>query len=375
MFRTLLSSASALVLSAGIVVAEGRTLDEPVPIGILFSFTGPEESLTPDVAASAEFAFDEVNASGLFLGGRQIKPVRGDSTCTDAGAATTAAEQLVTSVSVVAILGAACSAAASAVVSNITSPNRVLALSPSATRPGLSQLDDAGPFYRVAPCNVRQGEVLADAFSRTFAALGGKISACIASEDGKADYSAEVAALAASGVSDLVVIGYLDQGGRQIIQASLDLGAFDRFILPDGMIGDKLMADFGTEREGSFETVPSADNEAAATFQSVTAAAGIRGNGPFRGESYDAAALIALAIQSAGDVDRKALAEHRRHFASAPGSKINVGELAKDLRILSQGGEIDSVGVSNVELDDVDDASGTYRELEVGDSTSSTINV
>ena len=43
-----------------------------------------------------------------------------------------------------------------------------------------------------------------------------------AHEDGKGDYSAEVGALAASGGEDLVVIGYLDQGGRGMIQSSLD---------------------------------------------------------------------------------------------------------------------------------------------------------
>ena len=45
----------------------------------------------------------------------------------------------------------------------------------------------------------------------------------------------------------LVVIGYLDQGGNQIIQGSLDSGAFDTFVLSDGMIGDSLTDTFGTD--------------------------------------------------------------------------------------------------------------------------------
>ena len=39
----------------------------------------------------------------------------------------------------------------------------------------------------------------------------------------------------------LAVIGYLDQGGKGIIQAALDSGAFDTFILSDGMIGQSLL--------------------------------------------------------------------------------------------------------------------------------------
>ena len=67
---------------------------------------------------------------------------------------------------------------------------------------------------------------------------GIKVSTVAAHEDGKADYAAEVATLASAGGDAVAVIGYLDQGGKGIIQGSLDSGAFDTFILSDGMIGD-----------------------------------------------------------------------------------------------------------------------------------------
>jgi branched-chain amino acid transport system substrate-binding protein len=44
----------------------------------------------------------------------------------------------------------------------------------------------------------------------------------------------------------LVVAGYLDQGGKGIIQAALDTGAFDTFYLPDGMAGDALVEAIGS---------------------------------------------------------------------------------------------------------------------------------
>ena len=69
----------------------------------------------------------------------------------------------------------------------------------------------------------------------------------VAHEDGKADYSAEVGALASAGGDILVVAGYLDQGGLGIIQASLDSGAFDTFGLPGGMIGDSLPMNVGPD--------------------------------------------------------------------------------------------------------------------------------
>ena len=54
----------------------------------------------------------------------------------------------------------------------------------------------------------------------------------------------------------LAVIGYLDQGGNQIIQGSLDSGAFDTFVLSDGMIGDSLTDTFISDLNKSFGSMP-----------------------------------------------------------------------------------------------------------------------
>ena len=51
------------------------------------------------------------------------------------------------------------------------------------------------------------------------------------------------------------MIGYLDQGGKGIIQGSLDSGAFDKFILSDGMIGDSLTDTFGKDLNKSFGSI------------------------------------------------------------------------------------------------------------------------
>ena len=74
----------------------------------------------------------------------------------------------------------------------------------------------------VSYTNNDYGKGLADSFSAAFQALGGTIAISAAHEDGKADYSAEVAALQASGAPALMVFGYVDQGGVGIVQA-LDL--------------------------------------------------------------------------------------------------------------------------------------------------------
>ena len=76
-----------------------------IKMGIILGFTGPIESLTPDMGSSAELAFKEASDSGQLLGGQKISVVRADSTCIDAAAATAAAERLITSDKVAGIMG------------------------------------------------------------------------------------------------------------------------------------------------------------------------------------------------------------------------------------------------------------------------------
>ena len=93
-----------------------------VKMGIILGFTGPIESLTPAMAASAELAFKEASDSGSLLGGETITVVRADSTCVDSAAATAAAEGVI-SQGVAAIMGADCSGVTGAIASNVAVPN------------------------------------------------------------------------------------------------------------------------------------------------------------------------------------------------------------------------------------------------------------
>ena len=267
------------------------SMADEIRVGVLLGFTGPIESLTPDMAEASELALEEATASGLLLGGSTIVAVRGDSTCIDSAAATASAERLVTSESVAAIMGADCSGVTIAVTNNVAVPNGVPIVSPSATSPALTTIEDNGLFFRTAPSDARQGEVLAEilvdegignvavtytnndygkglasSFQGAFEAAGGVVATSVPHEDGKADYSAEVATLAASGAGHLAVFGYVDQGGKGIIQASMDTGAFENFIVADGMIGQAVIDAVGDAAENLIGTVPGSESQEAADF-------------------------------------------------------------------------------------------------------------
>ncbi|MGQ7844354.1 ABC transporter substrate-binding protein [Granulosicoccus sp. 3-233] len=392
MNRLIISAAVAASLAG---TAGAASADE-IKIGVFLGLTGPLESLVANMAPGAETAIAEVSASGKLLEGTTVQAVRADTTCIDAAAASAAIERLITVEKVSGVVGGDCSGVTTAALTNVAVPNGMVMISPSATSPALSTVEDNGLFFRTAPSDARQGVVmsdiimdrgfkevaltytnndygkgLADSFQAAFEEAGGTVTINASHEDGKADYSAEVGALAAAGGEILVVAGYIDQGGKGMIQSSLDTGAFDTFVLPDGMVGTALPEAIGPDLNGSFGQAPGTDSEGAGMFNEL--AEGFDSTSPFAAESYDAAALILLAMQAAGSTDPQQYKDTVMDVANAPGEKIFPGELGKGLEILAGGGEIDYVGASNVELIGAGESAGNYREVEIKDQQLTTV--
>jgi branched-chain amino acid transport system substrate-binding protein len=288
------------------------------------------------------------------------------------------------------MMGPDCSGVTGAVLANVSVPNGMVMISPSATSPALSAAEDNGLFFRTAPSDARQGAVLAeimiekgitsaavtytnndygkgfaDAFQAAYEAAGGSVTLSAPHEDGKADYSAEVGALASAGGDALVVLGYVDQGGAGVIQGALDTGAFDMFAMGDGMIGDSLTERFGDDIAGMIGTAPGSDNAGAAMFTDMATVAGIDGTSVYAGESYDAAALMLLAMAAAGSKEPADYQSKIFDIANAPGEPILPGELAKALDIIAGGGDVDYQGATGVELVEPGEAAGSYAEYTV----------
>ena len=378
-----------LLATAAIALGAGGAFAEDVKIGLSLGFTGPLESMSPNMAKGAEMAIEEANASGKFLNGSKVTAARADNTCADAAAAVAAVERLVTAEKVNGIMGGMCSGETIASLERVGVPNGMVMISPSATSPALTDLEDGGFFFRTSPSDARQGEVMADialergaksvaithtnndygkglaeSFKSAFEAKGGTVTMLQAHDDGKADYSAEVAALAAAGGDALAVVGYVDQGGSGIMRGALDAGAFDTFILPDGMVAQGLVDRFGAELETSFGQNPSSEGEGRTKFNDLATAAGFDGTSAFAGESYDAAALILLAMQAAGSADPRVYKDKVMDVANAPGEKISAGEIGRALELIAAGTDIDYDGASAVELVEPGESAGTYREVD-----------
>lgn len=392
--KNMLLATTAAALVSGAALADGHAGE--VKLGILIGFTGPIESLAPAMGDAAELAMAEVTESGKLLGGATVTPVRADTGCIDNGLSVANAERMIAD-GISGLVGGDCSGVTGAILQNVAIPNGMIMISPSATSPGLTTVEDQDLFFRTAPSDAREGQVmaeilqerdvqsialtytnndygkgLADAIQSSFEALGGEVTIVAAHEDNKADYSSEIGALASAGGDILVVAGYLDSGGLGIINAALDTGAFDTFGLPGGMIGDSLPENVGPALNGSYGQIAGSGGEG---IDSLTELAGdaFDATSPYAPESYDAAALFMLAMQAAGSTDPAEYGKHIMDVANAPGEKIYPGQLDKALGILAEGGDIDYVGGSAVELIGPGEAAGSYRVIEVQDGENVTV--
>ncbi|GEK47763.1 branched-chain amino acid ABC transporter substrate-binding protein [Bisbaumannia pacifica] len=366
-----------------------------VKVGFLGGFTGGIESLTPPIHDGARLAVEQVNAQGGILGGETLVMPTGDTTCSDASAASNAADRMVNSEQVTAIVGALCTGATVAAANNAGIPGGVVMVSPASTAPAVSDLDDNDLVFRTVPSDAFQGEMLAklvlqkgidevavtyvnndygrglaDAFTTTFEAEGGMVAANLAHEDNRADYRSELGSLSASGTQALVVLAYADTSGQTIMRQAYESGMFTQYIGADGMVGDSLVEAIGADvLEGMIATRPgSPDIPGAELFAEMATEAGIDPSAVFAAQAYDAAFLLALAIEQNGSAEREGLSAALRSVSSAPGEVILPGEWEKAVELIAAGEEINYEGASGShEFDDNGDVPGVVVEMTVED--------
>lgn len=384
--KTLLGVATAAALV-------GAVQAEEVKIGFLGGFTGPIESLTPPIYDAARLAVSHVNGQGGILDGDILVMPSADTTCVDSSAATNGADRLINSENVTAIVGALCSGATIAAANNVAVPASVVMISPASTSPAITALNDNDQVFRTPPSDAYQGEILArlliskgiedaavtyvnndygkglaDAFAAAFENEGGMVMANEAHEDGKADYRAEIASLASTGSQNLVVLAYADGSGQTILRQANESGNFLTYVGGDGMVGDGLVRAVGGDvLDGMIATKPGTpDLPGSDVFAELAAAVELDPNATFAGQSYDAAFIIALAIESMGEDSREGLSDHIRRVATAPGEVILPGEWSKAKRLLAAGQDINYEGATGQhEFDANGDVPGVIVEMTV----------
>ena len=378
----------ALLAAAALAAQTGTALAEDVKVGALMGITGPLANFIPPILNAAKLAEADVNAGGGILGGGTFELVVADGQAA-AQPSVDAANKLVNLDNVAAIMGGLSSGATMAAANAVAIPNGVLQVSPTATTPALTDLEDDDFIFRIVPSDNYQGEVLAqvvqdeginsvavayvnndygvgiaNTFKTAFEGLGGTITAFEQHEDDKNSYRGELATLAGAGDAEaLVVIAYAAGSGAKIVKQSLENGFFDKFIGTDGLRDDVLIKQVGQEALAtSFFTSPTspADNPVGdALHERFDSVYGEGSDKPFVDQSYDATFLVALAIEKAGSTDRTAVRDALREVANAPGEIVGPGEWAKAVELIAAGSDINYEGASGShEFDENGDVSG-----------------
>lgn len=376
------AAGTALAMSA-------PALAEDVKIGFIGGFTGPIESLTPPIFAGAELVVKQVNEQGGLLGGT-LSIVSGDGGC-DATTAATAADRLINTEQVTAIVGGLCTGETIGAFNGSGKSGGVVFVSPASSAPALTTLDDNDLVYRTTPSDAFQGVKLAelliakgvkdvaltyvnndygkgfaDAFTAAYTGAGGTVAANVAHEDGKADYRAELGNLTAS--QNLVILAYANASGQTILRQAVESGNFTLYVGGDGMVGDELLTGIDAAAvEGMIATRAGAPaGDATTTYEKLATDAGINATATYAPQAYDAAFLIALAIEKNGSGKREGLSEALRQVASAPGEKILPGEWKKAVELIKAGTDIDYQGAGgDLDFDSAGDVDGIIVQLAV----------
>lgn len=386
-----LKTTLSVAVAASVLAAAAPALaQEEVKLGFIGGFTGPIESLTPPIFDGAELAVQQVNDQGGILDGQTLTLVSADGAC-DATAAAAAADRVINTENVTAVVGALCTGETIGAFNGAGLSGNVVFVSPASSAPAITTVEDNDLLYRTTPSDALQGvkmadlllakgvediaityvnndygKGLADALQAAYEEGGGTVVANVAHEEGKADYRAELGNLIAS--QNLVILAYANASGQTILRQAVESGNFTTYVGGDGMIGDDLLTGIDAASvEGMIATRAGAPSgEATDIYNQLATDAGIEANATYAPQAYDAAFLLALAVEQNGSADREGLSEALRAVASAPGETILPGEWEKAKELIAAGTDIDYQGAGGaLDFDENGDVEGIIVELAV----------
>lgn len=383
----------ASLLGAALIAAPAHAQD--ARIGLLGGISGPIAAMAPPMLEAMKLAITHVNEQGGIGNGGKLNFVIGDSACNPQNA-TDAATKAVNIDRVIGVVGPACSGAVLAAANSVTVPAGVLMITSSGTSPQITGINDKDLVYRTVPSDDYQGRALArtlkergmdkvavaflnndygkglaEAFKDEFESIGGTIAGYSGHEAGKASYRSDLAELARGGADNLVIFDYGDGTGLVLLRQALENNFFKNFIGADGMRSDAVIRELGAANlETFFTSAPVGEASASLdAFNKAFAAAGQDPNAIFATTSYDAAFLMALAIEKAGG-DKAKLAAALRSVSSAPGEAVMVGEWAKAKKLIAEGKDINYMGAAGEhEFDEAGDVPGNYAFFKVSGTT------
>jgi len=390
-------SASALVLTGCTPADDDAAPAKPtetleLKIGTVLPQTGSLAFLGPPEEAGVALAAKEINDADL---GVNVTVEYGDSGDVDNKAYATTVPKLLDS-GVSAIIGAASSGVSKLFIDDVTGAG-VVQFSPANTSPDFTTWDDNNLYWRTAPSDLLQGEVLGnliaedgnetlgiiylnDAYGTglegvvndVFTEAGGEVVASESFNAGDSSFDAQISAVTAEDPDAIILITFNE---IYTIAPALAAAGFpsDKLYLVDGNLKQ-----FGTEAtvideatgtsatmpagvlDGAKGTTPgpvlSDDFQARLNDNWVAEGNAALEDYSYAAESYDAVILIALAALAAGSTDGVDIAAKLQEVSGGSGEGTKVTDFAAGAQAILDGDTIDYDGYSGgVAFDDAGD--------------------
>lgn len=355
--------------------------DLTLKLGSLLPQTGSLAFLGPPMESGSQLAVQEVNEADA---GITIELTAEDEGDTDTKAYETSITKL-QGAGVTAIVGAAASGVSKLILDGNVSAG-ILQISASNTSPDFTDWADEGLYFRTAPSDLLQGEVLGnliaedqaktlgiiyqndaygtglnDAITTTFEGTGGEVVSSVSFNVGDAQFDAQVESIKAEN-PDAVAIVSFDQF-KTIAPLLVNAGiSADKFYLVDGNLSD-----YGDELSVSLEGAqgtkagPALEDDFTDRLQAYWTGEGNSEVKDFTyaAEAYDAVILVALAALSAGSVEGADIAAKMQEISGGSGDGEKCTSFADCAKIINDGGVPDYDGYSgDVTFDEAGDPQG-----------------
>ncbi|MFJ4173516.1 ABC transporter substrate-binding protein [Microbacterium sp. NPDC089696] len=384
-----LVSASALVVSGCSSTPSDESTgggDKPaadltLKLGSLLPQTGSLAFLGPPMESGVGLAVQEINDAKA---GLTIDLTAEDEGDTDTKAYETSITKL-QGAGVTAIVGAAASGVSKLILDGNVSAG-ILQISASNTSPDFTAWDDDGLYFRTAPSDLLQGEVLGnliaedgaktlgiiyqndaygtglnDAITTTFEGTGGQVVESVSFNVGDAQFDAQVESIKAQN-PDAVAIVSFDQF-KTIAPLLVNAGiSADKFYMVDGNLSD-YGSDIPVSLEGAQGTKagPALEDDFTDRLQAYWTGEGNPEVKDFTyaAEAYDAVVLVALASLAAGSTEGKDIAAKMQEISGGSGDGEKCTTFADCAKIINDGGTADYDGYSGeVTFDEAGDPQG-----------------
>ncbi len=387
---------AAALLAATALSAPAQ--DCEITVGVVMELTGPAGQFGQAGAKSVEMAFRDLNEAGGAAGCTLTTDIRDSQS--QGAVAVDQATQLVSIRGVPVIIGGIISSVSIPILTSVTAANGVVQVSPASSSPTLTQLgrdgQTGGFFFRTITSDALQGIAAAKyamdsgltklaiihvnndfgvnmmrEFSRAYEALGGEITGVTAYNESQPNYNAEVTAALSGSPEALYLISY-PVDGATIARAWVSQGGPQAWLLNDGMNSTDFIAAVGAQYLEGARGTSSGTTETASTryfydnYEAISG--GIAPSAPGADRSYDAAAIVGLAIAKAGSAESEAIRDAIREVVDPEGEPIYAGaeEFAKALALIAEGKPIRYEGVIGpVAFDEYGDISGPFRLWQV----------